>query len=128
MLIPLPGEQVALKVADLGHTAATERVHLDWTKRLEAEFYTQGDRERDLGLKISPLMDRNSIQTGISKSQVLAAALSPSTSCTRTSSWATQSEASILACNFPRCMLEKNPSHVFQIPVHPFGLFIVAWF
>ncbi|KAK9833010.1 hypothetical protein WJX74_004376 [Apatococcus lobatus] len=68
--MPLLGKQVALKVADLGHTAATERVHLEWTKRLEAEFFTQGDRERDLGLKISPLMDRNSVHTGISKSQV----------------------------------------------------------
>lgn len=62
-------------MADLGHTAATEQVHLEWTKRLEAEFYTQGDKERDLGLKISPLMDRNSVQTGISKSQVFAGSL-----------------------------------------------------
>ena len=63
---------MALKVADLGHTASTERVHLQWTKRLEAEFYAQGDQERERGMQVSPLMDRHQqgSQAGISKSQV----------------------------------------------------------
>ncbi len=63
---------MALKVADLGHTASSEKVHLQWTKRLGEEFYAQGDRERELDLPVSPLMDRHQqgSQAGISKSQV----------------------------------------------------------
>jgi hypothetical protein len=35
---------------------------------LEQEFFEQGDRERELGLPLSPLFDRN--KPGVTKSQV----------------------------------------------------------
>ena len=50
--------QLALKVADLGHLCESLDVHLQWVHRLEDEFFLQGDRERRLGLPISPLFDR----------------------------------------------------------------------
>ncbi|GLC47046.1 hypothetical protein PLESTM_002012800 [Pleodorina starrii] len=60
--------QVALKVADLGHLAEQMEVHKRWLAALEAEFFLQGDLERQMGLPISPLFDRE--KQGVSKSQV----------------------------------------------------------
>ncbi|KXZ49452.1 hypothetical protein GPECTOR_21g678 [Gonium pectorale] len=60
--------QVALKVADIGHLGADQRTHKRWLSVLEEEFFAQGDRERQLGLSISPLFDRE--KQGVSKSQV----------------------------------------------------------
>ncbi|KAF5832352.1 hypothetical protein DUNSADRAFT_11762 [Dunaliella salina] len=59
--------QVALKCADLGHVAETVDVHLKWVRRLEEEFFQQGDLEKASGLPVSPLFDRK--HAGISKSQ-----------------------------------------------------------
>ncbi|KXZ45534.1 hypothetical protein GPECTOR_53g120 [Gonium pectorale] len=60
--------QVALKVADIGHLGEELSVHIRWLTALEEEFFSQGDRERQLGLPISPLFDRS--KQGVSKSQV----------------------------------------------------------
>mmetsp|Transcript_22891 Transcript_22891/g.50208 ORF Transcript_22891/g.50208 Transcript_22891/m.50208 type:complete len:573 (-) Transcript_22891:275-1993(-) len=49
---------MAIKVADLGHTATPIDQHLHWVERLQQEFYHQGDLERANGIPISPLMDR----------------------------------------------------------------------
>lgn len=50
--------KVALKLSDLGHCYLPWEDHSEWCKRLEAEFFAQGDTERSLGRKVSPLMDR----------------------------------------------------------------------
>ncbi|KAG2443897.1 hypothetical protein HXX76_002237 [Chlamydomonas incerta] len=60
--------QIALKVADIGHLGESLEVHKRWLGVLEEEFFLQGDRERALGLPISPLFDR--AKQGVSKSQV----------------------------------------------------------
>ena len=60
--------QMALKCADLGHLSAGREVHAKWVGLLQEEFFCQGDREREHGLPISPLMDRS--KPGITKSQV----------------------------------------------------------
>ncbi|KXZ51294.1 hypothetical protein GPECTOR_13g781 [Gonium pectorale] len=60
--------QIALKCADLGHLGEELEVHSRWIRCLEEEFFLQGDRERQLGLPISPLFDR--AKQGVSKSQV----------------------------------------------------------
>ncbi|KAG2486839.1 hypothetical protein HYH03_014522 [Edaphochlamys debaryana] len=60
--------QLALKVADIGHLGSELGVHKRWLAALEEEFFRQGDREKALGLPISPLFDRS--KTGVSKSQV----------------------------------------------------------
>lgn len=60
--------QVVLKCADLGSLAETMEVNHRWVESLENEFFEQGDRERSLGLTISPLFDRN--KPGVSKSQI----------------------------------------------------------
>ena len=60
--------QIALKAADIGHLAAALPVHCRWLGVLEEEFFRQGDKEKALGIPISPLFDR--AKQGVSKSQV----------------------------------------------------------
>ncbi|GLI61126.1 hypothetical protein VaNZ11_003401 [Volvox africanus] len=60
--------QLAIKAADLGHLGEELEVHQRWLSSLEEEFFRQGDRERQLGIPISPLFDRS--KQGVSKSQV----------------------------------------------------------
>ncbi|KAG2486560.1 hypothetical protein HYH03_014731 [Edaphochlamys debaryana] len=60
--------QMCLKAADLGHLGSELEVHKRWLAALEEEFFLQGDREKALGLPISPLFDRS--KQGASKSQV----------------------------------------------------------
>ena len=50
---------MALKVADLGHNALPFDLHWKWLKRLEDEFFAQGDLEKQNSLEVSPLMDRD---------------------------------------------------------------------
>ncbi|KAL3135613.1 3',5'-cyclic-nucleotide phosphodiesterase pde1 [Trebouxia sp. C0009 RCD-2024] len=54
--------------ADIGHLAADYRTHRQWSLKLEEEFFRQGDKERELGLPISPLMDRDQ-KGGMTRSQ-----------------------------------------------------------
>lgn len=59
--------KLVMKLADLGHMYADSEVHKRWVHALEEEYFKQGDVERSLGLKISPLMDRRI--GGITRSQ-----------------------------------------------------------
>ena len=59
---------MALKCADISHTAKSSEIHLEWTNRVTEEFYHQGDIERERNLPLSPFMDR---KTGdLPKSQI----------------------------------------------------------
>jgi len=60
--------QGAMKCADLGHLTLKWEDHLQWVWRLEQEFFSQGDREKDEGLPVSFLMDRE--KPGVTKTQV----------------------------------------------------------
>ncbi|KAL3130461.1 hypothetical protein ABBQ38_008282 [Trebouxia sp. C0009 RCD-2024] len=61
--------QMVLKCADIGHLAADVATHKRWAYQLEEEFFRQGDKERELGMPISPLMDR-AHQGGMTRSQL----------------------------------------------------------
>ncbi|KAL3140140.1 putative 3',5'-cyclic phosphodiesterase pde-3 [Trebouxia sp. C0009 RCD-2024] len=61
--------QMVLKCADIGHLAADPATHKCWSLKLEEEFFRQGDKEKELGLSVSPLMDR-SHKGGITRSQI----------------------------------------------------------
>ena len=56
------------QAADIGHLGESHEVHKRWLSGLEEEFFRQGDKERELGIPISPLFDR--AKQGVSKSQV----------------------------------------------------------
>jgi hypothetical protein len=60
--------QITMKCADLGHLALDWDLHVEWVRRLESEFFVQGDKEKQIGLPVSFLMDRE--KPGASKSQV----------------------------------------------------------
>lgn len=58
---------IAIKCADLGHSAKPLALHQKWTELVLTEFFTQGDLERAKGLPVSMYCDRET--TDIPKSQ-----------------------------------------------------------
>jgi hypothetical protein len=53
---------------DVSNPAKPIKVYDDWVSRVFMEFFTQGDEERNAGLTISPLCDRNTVD--VVKSQL----------------------------------------------------------
>ncbi|PIK47456.1 putative cGMP-inhibited 3',5'-cyclic phosphodiesterase B-like [Apostichopus japonicus] len=51
-----------IKLADISGPTKQKDLHMNWTNRISKEFYDQGDAEAQLGLPISPYMDRNNSQ------------------------------------------------------------------
>lgn len=45
--------------ADIGHSAKNWELHQEWSARVTEEFHQQGDEEKQLGLKVSPLCERD---------------------------------------------------------------------
>eukprot|EP00002_Diphylleia_rotans_P019375 TRINITY_DN374_c0_g1_i3.p1 TRINITY_DN374_c0_g1~~TRINITY_DN374_c0_g1_i3.p1 ORF type:complete len:791 (-),score=133.34 TRINITY_DN374_c0_g1_i3:753-3125(-) len=60
--------RVAMKCCDIGHTTKSLELHKNWTQRVSEEFFLQGDKELEIGIPISPFMDRRSEK--IHKSQI----------------------------------------------------------
>jgi len=59
----------AIKFADLNHSTKPFTLHERWTNRVTDEFWGLGDRERKLGVPISPLCDREN-DKNVAKSQI----------------------------------------------------------
>ena len=59
----------AVKFADLNHATKPWPQHQDWSQRITDEFWTLGDKERKLGIPISPLCDREN-DKDIARSQI----------------------------------------------------------
>jgi len=56
-----------LKCADVAGSTKPFDLHAQWTMRINAEFFDQGDAERELGLPCSPFCDRQG--TNVAESQ-----------------------------------------------------------
>ena len=54
--------------ADLSNPTKPLALYQRWTERIMEEFFTQGDRERDEGLEISPMCDK--LNASVEKNQV----------------------------------------------------------
>ena len=59
--------KMCLHTADLGNTAKPRYLYCRWVNRLLKEFYAQADKERKLGLPVSPIMDK---KKNVDRSQV----------------------------------------------------------
>ena len=57
-----------LHCADLGNPCKPEELYVNWVERVMDDNFVQGDKERAMGVSISPLMDRYNVS--IPKSQV----------------------------------------------------------
>lgn len=57
-----------IHLADLSNPAKPVELYSTWVKNIMEEHWRQGDRERDLGIEISPMCDRSNVT--IEKSQV----------------------------------------------------------
>ncbi|CAG9327728.1 unnamed protein product [Blepharisma stoltei] len=60
--------QTTLKCADIGHGSKTLELHKIWSGLITKEFFRQGDTERQKGMSVTPLCDRNNIV--VSRSQM----------------------------------------------------------
>lgn len=60
---------LAIKTADISNVMRPHAQMLRWVSQLTQEFFSQGDRERDLHLPVSPFTDRSDGITKLSKLQ-----------------------------------------------------------
>ncbi|KAF4674070.1 Calcium/calmodulin-dependent 3',5'-cyclic nucleotide phosphodiesterase 1B, partial [Perkinsus chesapeaki] len=54
--------KACIKAADIGHTCLPWEQHYELSLRLTEEFFRQGDREKELGITVSPLCDRDTLR------------------------------------------------------------------
>ena len=59
----------AIKFADLNHAAKPWSQHIAWSERITDEFWAIGDKEKRLGVSVSPLCDRE-VDTDLAGTQV----------------------------------------------------------
>jgi hypothetical protein len=59
---------LVLHCADISHPGKPWSIHHSWTQSLMEEFFTQGEKEKELGLPCSPLCDREN--TLVAESQI----------------------------------------------------------
>ncbi|KAI4904215.1 hypothetical protein NFI96_009330 [Prochilodus magdalenae] len=60
--------QNMIHCADLSNPTKPLEIYRQWTDRIMVEYFTQGDRERDRGMEISPMCDKHT--ASVEKSQV----------------------------------------------------------
>lgn len=61
--------QCLVHCSDLSNPAKPLELYKQWTERITEEFFRQGDLERENGLEVSPMCDRNN--SNVEKSQVI---------------------------------------------------------
>eukprot|EP00943_MAST-04B_sp_MAST-4B-sp1_P007753 g7753.t1 len=55
---PIIFMKTIVKLCDLGHSLKKLPIHIKWSERIVEEFFIQGDKEKKLGMPVSPFMDR----------------------------------------------------------------------
>jgi hypothetical protein len=59
-----------LHAADISNPCKPHDIMMRWTKRVLTEFWLQGDQEREMGLEMSPLCDREAGMKSVPKGQL----------------------------------------------------------
>ncbi len=59
--------QMLMKCADVSNPTKEWPIYSEWIDRITTEFYNQGDMEKQLGLPVSPFMNRESPSTSSQK-------------------------------------------------------------
>ena len=59
--------KVALRCADISHPSKESKIHLQWTDRINSEFFAQGRREKSMRLPVSALCEEEGFD--LAKSQ-----------------------------------------------------------
>ncbi|RHZ32791.1 hypothetical protein DYB37_004040 [Aphanomyces astaci] len=57
---PMMLMKIIIKCADIGHSSKATLLHARWSELIIEEFFLQGDEEKELGMEISPFMNRAS--------------------------------------------------------------------
>lgn len=57
-----------IHLADLSNPTKPIDLYRNWNERILEEYWRQGDKEKELGLEVSPMCDRGNVT--IEKSQV----------------------------------------------------------
>ncbi|RHY33940.1 hypothetical protein DYB32_001279 [Aphanomyces invadans] len=57
---PMMLMKIIIKCADIGHSSKSTLLHARWSELIIEEFFLQGDEEKELGMEISPFMNRAS--------------------------------------------------------------------
>jgi hypothetical protein len=60
--------EMMMHASDIGNPSRPWKLCYEWANKVMNEFFAQGDREREMGLRISNLCDRNSVS--IQKAQI----------------------------------------------------------
>lgn len=68
VLVPPQVLRNMVHCADLSNPTKPLELYRQWTDRIMAEFFQQGDRERERGMEISPMCDKHT--ASVEKSQV----------------------------------------------------------
>ncbi|KDO26434.1 hypothetical protein SPRG_08237 [Saprolegnia parasitica CBS 223.65] len=56
---PMMLMKIIIKCADVGHSSKSTQLHARWSELIIEEFFLQGDEEKELGMEISPFMNRS---------------------------------------------------------------------
>ncbi|ETO26776.1 dunce, isoform G [Reticulomyxa filosa] len=62
--------EIVVHLADVSNPAKPLNIAKMWARRVMDEFYCQGDKEREFGIPVTPMMDRHSSTAQIAKVQI----------------------------------------------------------
>lgn len=66
-----------MKCSDVSNPTKTWPLYSEWIDRITNEFLNQGDKEKELGLPISPFCNRDNVNTTLSQKSFINFIVSP---------------------------------------------------
>ena len=66
-----------MKCSDVSNPIKSWPIYSEWIERITTEFLNQGDKEKELGLPVSPFCNRESFNTSLSQKSFINFIVSP---------------------------------------------------